>query len=641
VIYDPFQQKAIEYINQGYSVIVSAPTGAGKTAIAEHVINDCIRRNKKVIYTAPIKALSNQKFREFQEIVPDDVGILTGDVTLNPQARILIMTTEIFRNKILEEKHSLDEYEWIIFDEIHYLDDWERGSVWEESLIFLPDHMKVLGLSATIPNIDELKRWLETIHKTRVKVVLEEERPVPLHFFYQCQGAVFDEIEKVVRYGYQIPGTRYHHGSRVHYTVPLKPNRTTSLIEHLHANDYLPCIYFTFSRKKTEELAGEMMGYNFLNDEEKNEIQAMYHDLCGRFDLGEDGRAKEMLPLIERGVAYHHAGMLPTLKEVVERLFTSRLIKVIFTTETFALGINMPARSVIFDELRKFYGHSFAALRTRDFYQMAGRAGRRGIDSEGFVFCRVNPHDVTVQDLKRIIYGKPEKVHSQFNASYATLLNLYQQYRERLYQIYAQSFHYFQTSRFLRKRAEQLLRGRVDILKELKHIKNEQLTDKGKFASRVYGYELMLAELYETKELEQLSAEELAVLTLAAVYEPHKGVPKPALNRKFRPLEEAMQKIHRHIHRFEKIVRVPTLTKGCHFHLTPVMEAWLKGEPFDAVLRYTQADEGEIVRYLRMTIQLLREMSEGVVSEPFRQKAHKLISRINRDVVDAEKQLRM
>jgi superfamily II RNA helicase len=641
VIYDPFQQIAIDYINQGYSVIVSAPTGAGKTAIAEHVINDCIRRNKKVIYTAPIKALSNQKFREFQEIVPDDVGILTGDVTLNANARILIMTTEIFRNKILEEKTSLNEYEWIIFDEIHYLDDWERGTVWEESLIFLPDHMKVLGLSATVPNVEELKSWLETIHKTRVKVVVEEERPVPLHFFYQCQGAILDDIEKVVRYGYQVPGTRYHHDKRIHYTVALKPNRTTTLIEHLQSNDYLPCIYFTFSRKKTEELAEEMMAYDFLNDQEKNEIKAMYADLCARFDLGKDYRAKEMLPLIERGVAYHHAGMLPTLKEVIERLFTSRLIKVIFTTETFALGINMPARSVIFDELRKFYGYAFAALRTRDFYQMAGRAGRRGIDSEGFVFCRVNPHDVTVQDLQRIIYGKPEKVNSQFNASYATLLNLYQQYRERLYQIYGQSFHYFQTTQFLRKKAEMLLRGRVNILKELKHIKDGQLTDKGKFASRVYGYELILAELYETKELEKLSADELAVLALATVYEPHKGHPKPATNKKFRPLEEAMEKIHRHIHRFEKIVRVPTLTKGCHFHLTSVMEGWLRGESFDTVLRYTKADEGEIVRYLRMTIQLLREMCDGPVAEPFRQKVHKLISRINRDVVDAEKQLRM
>jgi superfamily II RNA helicase len=194
MLYDRFQQEAIDYINQGYSVIVSAPTGAGKTAIAEHIINNSIQNKIGVIYTAPIKALSNQKFRDFRIQFGENIGILTGDVSINSEAQVLIMTTEIFRNKILDEPQSLKRYSWIIFDEIHYIDNPERGTVWEESLIFLPSHMNVLGLSATIPNIKEFASWIESIHHKPVKVVIEEKRPVPLHFFFQCRNEILDKL---------------------------------------------------------------------------------------------------------------------------------------------------------------------------------------------------------------------------------------------------------------------------------------------------------------------------------------------------------------------------------------------------------------------------------------------------------------
>src|SRR3989338_4406056 len=332
MIYDPFQEKAINYIKEGYSVIVSAPTGAGKTVIAEHVICDCLAKGKKAIYTAPIKALSNQKFRDFQENFRDHIGILTGDVTINPSAAILIMTTEIFRNKVLEESANLNEYSWIVFDEIHYLDDYERGTVWEESLIFLPPGMKMLALSATIPNIDEFSRWLEAIHKKPLKVVKEDKRPVPLHFFFQCHNKILDKTNNIKNIG------RYEH---------FKPNKPVSLIKYLSENNRLPCIYFSFSRRRCERLAEEIMGFDFLNYNEKQNIKTLYAELRQRFDLLNEKSADSMAPFIERGIAFHHAGMLPTLKEVIERLFTSRLIKVIFTTETFALGINMPARTVV------------------------------------------------------------------------------------------------------------------------------------------------------------------------------------------------------------------------------------------------------------------------------------------------------
>ncbi|MBD3295984.1 MAG: DEAD/DEAH box helicase, partial [Candidatus Omnitrophica bacterium] len=251
--YDPFQQKSIDLINKGHSVIVSAPTGAGKTAIAEHVIEDCIKNNTRVIYTAPVKALSNQKFRDFQEIYPDLTGILTGDVSINPHAPILIMTTEIFRNKILTEPASLDDYSWIIFDEIHYIDDLERGTVWEESLIFMPRHMKLLALSATIPNIEEFAEWITSVHKRSVKTVVEGSRPVPLHLFYQCEGQFFDSLKKLRPF--QKSGKKkyyYKRGRRYSRKSKTRPNRLDTLIKHLERNNRLPCIYFAFGRKRCE-----------------------------------------------------------------------------------------------------------------------------------------------------------------------------------------------------------------------------------------------------------------------------------------------------------------------------------------------------------------------------------------------------
>ena len=630
MIYDAFQKKAIDYIKEGNSVIVSAPTGAGKTVIAEYIINDCLKKGSRAIYTAPIKALSNQKYRDFQENFPEKIGILTGDVSINPSAPILIMTTEIFRNKVLEEKSNIGSYSWIIFDEVHYLDDYERGSVWEESLIFLPQHMKMLALSATIPNIDELASWLKSIHKMPIKIVKETKRPVPLHFFYQAQGEIFDNLHKVNSAVYKRMAY-YRHG---------RPNRPTSLIGHLSEDNKLPCIYFAFGRKRCEYLAEEMMRFDFLNQDEKSQIIGLYNKLSERFDLSNDKSAQGMAPLIEKGFAFHHAGMLPTLKEVIERLFTSRLIKVIFTTETFALGINMPARTVVFDELRKFYGKYFATLKTRDFYQMAGRAGRRGIDEEGFVYTRVNPKYTLFPELDRVVYGTPEKVLSRFNASYATILNLYERYGEKLYDIYPLSFHYFQAKIKLRKKAVELLRNKVKILKELGYIRKNEITEKGIFASKIYGYELSLSELYEKGVLENLSETELGILCVALVFEPRKMSILPGLSGHAKRLRNITDNIVGKIQKIEKGLNIKPFSKTYHYHLSPTIEAWMKKEEFDHLLRHTNADEGEIIRQFRMAVQILRELLDTPTSIEFRERVKKVIYIINRDIIDAERQLR-
>jgi len=641
MIYDAFQEEAIKHIKNNESVIVSAPTGAGKTVIAEYVINDCISKNKGVIYTAPIKALSNQKFRDFRAIFKDKIGILTGDVSINAGAPVLIMTTEIFRNKLLEGSSDLKAYSWVIFDEIHFLDDYDRGSVWEESLIFLPKDMNILALSATIPNIDQFAQWITEVHKKPIKIVKEDNRPVPLHFFYQCQSGIMDDLSKLKEFcsdasdSSRPPGVkRYYRGGRP------KQARPSSLIKNLFDNNRLPCIYFCFARKRCERLASEMSSFNFLKREEKEKITDIYKKLIKKYDLTREVSAEELLPMVQNGIAYHHAGMLPTLKEVVEQLFTSRLIKAIFTTETFALGINMPARSVIFDELRKYYGRFFAALKTRDFYQMAGRAGRRGIDKEGFVYSRVNPLYVTFQELNKVIYGNPEEVRSKFNTSYATLLNLYEKHGEALYDIYPLSFHCFQKNKRDQEKALELMRAKVELLKKLGYINDGVLTGKGYFAEKIFGYELSLSELYGNGVLEDLQERELGTLCLALVFEPRKSTRKPYLNKETKRLQRLTDDAVALIQKKEKSLGITPLSKRYFYHLSPCLEAWMKNESFDKILRHTTADEGEVIRYFRMAIQILREILDTPVSESLKNKVKNVIRSINRDIIDAEKQLR-
>ncbi|UCB57732.1 MAG: DEAD/DEAH box helicase [Candidatus Omnitrophota bacterium] len=640
--YDRFQKEAIDYINRGHSVIVSAPTGSGKTVIAEHVITECLKKAQGVIYTAPIKALSNQKFRDFQGQYGDKIGILTGDVSINPEAPVLIMTTEIFRNKALEDPRNLKRYAWIIFDEVHYIDNEERGTIWEESIMFLPAHMKMLCLSATVPNIDELSRWIESVHKMPLKQVIEKQRPVPLHFFFQCQNEILDRLKKLQQKGYKKRIAHSYRGRQRFTHAFFKPNRLSSLLHHLQENDALPSIYFAFGRRRCETLAQELFSFNFLTKDEEVQISSLYDSLCERFDLKQEKSAALLTPLIKRGIAYHHAGMLPTLKEVIERLFTSRLLKVIFTTETFALGINMPARTVAFDGMRKFYGRYHRNLTTRDFYQMAGRAGRRGMDREGFVYCRINPNRIQLDEVRRILYGKPERITSKFNSSYATLLHLYEKHQEKLYRLYPLSLHYFQEKPRRRKGAEAQLHAKVNLLKKLGHIRDNALTHKGRFAASLYGYELPLAEIYEENVLEELSPVELGILACALVYEPRKKDRPPKITRNVRALKEATEEITKNIHRLEKNFGIWPKSKECFWHLAQVTEAWLRGTDFSKLGQYSDVDEGELIRYFRMGLQILREIRQAPVSsDMLKEKINGLAAVFNRDIVDAEKQLRL
>ncbi len=633
ILLDDFQKKAIEYGLKGYSVIVSAPTGAGKTLIAEHIIDACLKDNKGVIYTAPIKALSNQKFRDFSKKYTNKVGIVTGDVSINPDAPLIIMTTEIFRNAILTSPARFNNKMWVIFDEIHYLDDIERGTVWEETIILLPKHMHLLALSATLPNIDEFIQWLKSVHTHPIKKVVEKKRPVPLTFRYQCNDNFFFTYKELKR-----SKSLSKHYSNNNYHI--KPNKLSSLVVHLKSKNLLPCIYFSFSRRRCEILAHQMHGFNLLESKEKDRVVELFSKLTETFDVTDTTHINFLYPLIKKGIGYHHAGLLPPLKEIIERLFTTGLLKLIFTTETFALGINMPAKTVVFDTLYKYYGRTSRYLKVRDFYQMAGRAGRRGIDSKGFVYIRVDPARIDTNKLENIIYGEYEPIVSQLRSCYATILNLYNIMQEKLYDIYPRSFLFKQTNYFKKKEALNLLKRKVALLKEMKYIVNGGISWKAELASRVYSFELQVGELYEKGIFDSLDELSFFVVICALVYEPRKGEKRPKLTKKTKRLKKEFKYFMKGIHKVERRFHIYPLSKSFSFNLAEASCAWYEGISFYKLNKLCATDEGEIVRYFRMAIQVLREMSlSPTITSSLKSRVYRCLKRVNRDVINAENQL--
>jgi len=627
---DAFQKKALAHIEaDNTSVIVAAPTGSGKTLIAEYVIDQCLHHQKSCIYTAPIKALSNQKFRDFRRIHGDAVGLVTGDVNINASAPILIMTTEVYRNILLEDHSRIENVTWIIFDEIHYLDDFERGTVWEEALMLTPVRIKILALSATIPNLEKIASWLREVHTRPIVTVKEFHRPVPLSYRFQYNNSVYQTIKSL-----QQDCNRRHSPAS-----PIKNNRLLPLLKHLQDESLLPAIYFSFSRRRCEYLAREVQFMNFLSAEAAQEASRMFSSLAEKFGLQQDWATTTLLPLIKRGIAFHHAGLLPSLKEIIERMFTLRLIQLIFTTETFALGINMPAKSVVFDAVSKFYGGYERLLKVRDFQQMAGRAGRRNIDPEGYVFLRIPPYLRTTGDIEHLLYGNIEEVTSQFNNSYATTLNLYQLFKETIYRFYELSFHYYQSAQKLSEDARDLIRKKVTLLKNLGYIQGEQLTAKGGFASKIYGYELILSELSENGFLETLAPEELCIVVSAVIYEPRRGERKPALTNKTKRIRNVLMQVLEVIHRQERTLKIFPRTKPPFFHNAEILQRWYAGQDFWQVARASQTDGGELVRHFRMCIQILRELQGLPLSTAFKQSVHDALTAINRDVIDAEQQM--
>lgn len=642
--YDEFQKKAIRAIDGNASIFVSAPTGSGKTVIAEHVIADAVTLHQRVVYTAPIKALSNQKYREFIKTYGEaSVGILTGDVNINRDAQIIVMTTEIYRNTLLDEENALKNVAWVIFDEVHYLDDPERGTVWEEAIIFSPKETRILALSATVPNAREICDWMENVLGRPMVLVEESKRPVPLSFYFQAQNKVFSDFQSFKNEAYQNLARRKHHFQRGRRPAPeVTPNSLPRLLERLKAEDGFPCLYFAFGRKLTEELAANTISCFSLPKAEKEEIEKRFRELCERYGVTGEAAVKKLQPMIRNGVAFHHAGMLPTIKEIVEQLFNEKRLKMIFATETFALGLNMPVRTVIFDSLRKYYPGGFNVMRTRDFFQMAGRAGRRGMDDFGRVYMRIDPRRVRAEQVKECVFGAAQPVMSQFNASYATLLNLYDKHGEKILDIYPKTLNYYQASKRQRQKERQKFIFRLKVLQKCNCIRNESLTGKGRFACWFFGYELMMAELYQSGCFDRWNVYETGLALSTLVMEPKPGLPPVRhLPQRLMRIMREVDEVYSEIELIESSYRVDTPVPPPQTNLMKATELWLKSASFQDTVQASKLDEGELIRYFRMIIQLARQLAQAPgVSERIASNAEDLRRLMDRGVVDAERQLR-
>ncbi|HET8626169.1 MAG TPA: DEAD/DEAH box helicase [Thermomicrobiales bacterium] len=454
---DPFQIEAIRTFLTGDSVMVAAPTGTGKTVIAELGVYEGIRRRGRVFYTTPIKALSNQKFRDLRQVYGDEVGLLTGDVSENAGAQVVVMTTEVLRNMLLQTPWELDTVDVIIFDEIHYLADPERGTTWEESIILCPEHIQLVCLSATVANAGEIAAWIGRTHRP-ITLVTHDERAVPLALYYFLDDELRLVIDHTGRQVADFPDTggeirrRGTPGAAAERTEP-HPN---DVVRALRAADLLPAIYFLFSRRDCESYAElcANLRLDFVRDRAaRDEIEAVIEAHVGQLTRADRmlGQVQLVTRLARRGLGFHHAGLLPLLKQLVEQLFGRGLMQVVFATDTLALGVNMPARSVVVGRMSKWDGQRRRPLIPNEFQQMAGRAGRRGMDEEGHVVVPYSPY-ITFAETLAIATGPLHPVQSAFKVRYNTVLNLWDPPRgERVQRVLSQSLAQFQGARRVRE----------------------------------------------------------------------------------------------------------------------------------------------------------------------------------------------
>lgn len=468
---DDFQKEACDCISNGKSVVVCAPTGAGKTVIAEHAIHCALKEGKRVFYTTPLKALSNQKYSDFSEKYgAEKVGLLTGDTSYNRDGQIVVMTTEVFRNMLYGTNFgsvtdNLKEVRYVVLDEVHYMNDEQRGTVWEESIIYCPTNVQIIALSATVANADKLTEWINMVH-SKTELVNTDFRPVPLRFYY------FDSSQPHALLPLLTPnGTlnkkikpekkEFKRGKAVQKKYVVK-----DVVRNLAERDMLPAIYFTFSRKKCDEQMEKCAELCLVTPHEREEIQKNIDEYIAENPYLYKNKHIEYLL---QGVASHHAGLLPGWKVLVEKLFQKGLIKVVFATETLAAGINMPARSTVISSISKRTDTGHRNLTPSEFLQMSGRAGRRGMDEIGYVTI-VGSAFQTPEEVAELVLSDANPLESKFSPSYSMVLNLLQRFTlDEAKELVLKSFGYFSSS------------SRVEPLLKLKEFNQEKIDECNSF----------------------------------------------------------------------------------------------------------------------------------------------------------------
>jgi len=532
---DDFQIEGCHSLESGRGVLVAAPTGAGKTIVGEFAAYLAMKTGKKCFYTAPIKALSNQKFSDFREMFGEEhVGLLTGDSSFNSDASIVVMTTEVLRNMVYASSRTLDNLQYVVMDEVHYLADKFRGAVWEEILIHLPEEIQVASLSATVSNAEEFGDWLNEV-RGNTDVIVSESRPVPLyqHVLFNNRlldlfvgdGKVNPEIIRLEKESYRqvrtIGGrTGGGHGKRQANGRIEKPSikqlSRPEVIEKLNREGLLPAITFIFSRNACSAAVHQCLvgGIRLTNAEERSKIREIVFRATANIpeeDLVVLGFS-EWLDGLERGIAAHHAGLLPSFKETVEELFQQGLIKCVFATETLALGINMPARTVVLEKLTKWNGESHVSISPGEFTQLTGRAGRRGIDIEGNAVILWSK-DIDSGSAAGLASTRTYPLRSSFKPTYNMTINLISLFgAEQARTSLASSFAQYQADKAVVSLAKQINRNEQAIaeLKESLLCHAGDFLEYAQIKSDIKSYEKSMAKLNKAKRI--TSEEELAEL---------------------------------------------------------------------------------------------------------------------------------
>ena len=692
---DDFQLEAIQALAQGHSVLVAAPTGTGKTVVGEFGIFLARKHGLRAMYTTPIKALSNQKFRDFRARWGDaEVGLLTGDVVVNRDAPVLIMTTEVLRNMLVTGA-SIDDVGTIVFDEVHYMGDAERGTAWEESILLAPRHVPLVCLSATVPNAAEIAEWIRDAHGD-LTCIFHDQRAVPLEHRYwlpgedaekqpfkvytvvDAEGKLTNDARKLHNVGGELAGRvrwggvssqglRGEERSPGADHDPREQPAPWRVVRYLEGEALTPAIYFLFSRRATEESASSCVALRPVPHaaELVREAKSRLADLS---PVDRNLRQVALLlgRFLPRGVAVHHAGLLPQVKLLVEEFFQAGKLRAVFATDTLALGINMPARTVVIGEMLKFDGTSRRLLTPNEYRQMTGRAGRRGIDARGVSLLMYSPW-VTFPQTLRVLTSDLLPLESAFRPTYSTAMNLWlrPEDEERLADLYARSLRRFQHDRTLKEltelkqsledayeveraagriprletweRAAELSRvdyelrrarrtatvearrtveGLARVLERYDYLRDARPTHKAPYLRSLFDTNaLTLSELLTNQQLEGLDPPEIAEALSWFAMDREASVRGLPLTRRLHRLREILDALHGGVLREEEHHGLQ-MSRPLPVDFHGVALAWAEGHDLAAIGHRARMQEGDLVGALQKTLDLIGQLSEAAQKGP-------------------------
>ena len=641
---DPFQHRAMDAVDRGESVLVSAPTGSGKTLVADYAVARALEGGGKAFYTTPIKALSNQKFAELAgRYGAHRVGLLTGDVSHQPRAPVVVMTTEVLRNMLFARSPLLDALRVVVLDEVHYLQDPYRGSVWEEVLVLTPPGVTFVSLSATVSNAADFGRWLTSVRGT-TRVVVETHRPVTLHHHYAVAERGRDGITvlPLLRNGAPNPdGVRLDDRRRRTSHQRLRVPRRTEVVEYLAGAGMLPAITFIFSRAACDDATRQCLqdGLRLTTVEERARIRELVEESVERLsddDLRTLGYGTWSAAL-EAGVAPHHAGLVPAFRQAVERCFSEGLLKVVFATETLALGINMPARTVVVERFAKFRGSDTSALTSGEYRQLTGRAGRRGIDTVGHAFVLWN-QATTFGLVARTAVAPPPDLVSSFHPTYNLAVNLVRRWtRDEAHDLLESSYGQWQAPKGSESLVAQLDR-RLAILDDRGFVEGWQLTGDGATLAAIYHEsDLLVAEVLRAGLLDGLEPAHLAGVASALTFEARRAGDDPPAPRQALVVERlaGVEALAAGVRSDERRVGLRR-TRRPDGGLARAVVAWASGGTLDRVLRDAEVAPGDFVRNVRQIIDLIRQIGQVAQVPATREAADLAVALLRRGVVGAD-----